>query len=479
MKQISSYWAASGILHPDSLIKNYRIKLLKPKNSSDAATMLASRAMGNLEQSAAEAAKDAKKWLGKLKYSSKFIELAANAINQMDYNTVSNLLSATEYDVLKYQFGGDKSVIGTDEYRAAVEEKFQDVVDRSQPNFDKQMRAEYGRTDNEVIRMLSMFRTQQTQNLNLLATAIGEYQASKGTANQAKATETLKQTIAGQAASAFSLSMLTILADMLLHRQKKYEDEEQDIDMSKVLTRLGINAIEASSGTLWFGDAVAKWAIDRISGGSTKEFYGVNMGVISTVSDILENFETAIKSPTRSNIKKCAGNIATIMGIPLNNAYSMLNSAIMYAKDLTGDNEGDYDDILRYLDAQTKAAKKAEEKSAKEAAKAEAKSGADMLADTAKQNGSQSELNSAEEQKAPEVSTYLKKPYNALVEAGMTPERSQYVLDFMDTDNNDSIKQSEMWAFYKDNPDYEDYVIAMWNSYGYKTTWEAYKAKHK
>lgn len=477
MKQISSYWAASGILHPDSLIKNYRIKLLKPKNSSDAATMLASRAMGNLEQSAAEAANDAKKWLGKLKYSSKFIELAANAINQMDYNTVSNLLSATEYDVLKYQFGGDKSVIGTDEYKAAVEEKFQDVVDRSQPNFDKQMRAEYGRTDNEIVRMLSMFRTQQTQNLNLLATAIGEYRASKGTANQAKATETLKQTIAGQTALAFSLSMLTILADMLLHRQKKYEDDEEEIDGGKVLARLGINAIEASAGTLWFGDAVAKWAIDRISGGSTKEFYGVNMGVISTVSDILENFETAIKTPTRSNIKKCAGNIATLMGIPLNNAYSMLNSAIMYAKDVTGDNEGDYDDILRYLDAQTKAAKKAEEKAAKEAAKAEAKSGADMLADTAKQNSSQSELNSQEATEKAPVSGYLTKPYNALVEAGMSSQRSQEVLSQMDTDSNNSVKQSEMIAYYKAHPEDEAYVEAMWNSYGYKTTWE--KAKQK
>ena len=477
MKQISSYWAASGILHPDSLIKNYRIKLLKPKNSSDAATMLASRAMGNLEQSAAEAAKDAKKWLGKLKYSSKFIELAANAINQMDYNTVSNLLSATEYDVLKYQFGGDKSVIGTDEYKAAVEEKFQDVVDRSQPNFDKQMRAEYGRTDNEVIRMLSMFRTQQTQNLNLLATAIGEYQAAKGTANQAAATETLKQTIAGQAASAFSLSMLTILADMLLHRQKKYEDDEQEIDASKVLTRLGINAIEASSGTLWFGDTIAKWAIDQISGGKTKEFYGVNMGVISTVSDILENFETAIKSPTRSNIKKCAGNIATIMGVPLNNAYSMLNSAIMYAKDLTGNNEGDYDDILKYLDAQTKAAKKEEEKAAKAAAKAEAKSGADLLAEAAKQNSSQSELNSAQAKNEPKVSGWKTKQYDALVGAGMSSERSIEVLTEMDTDHNDSVKQSEMIAYWKAHPEDEQYVEAMWNSYGYKTSWE--KAKKK
>lgn len=473
MKQISSYWAASGILHPDSLIQAYRIKLLKPKNGSDAATMLASRAMGNLEQSAAEAAKDAEKWLGKLKYSSKFIKMAANAINQMDYNTVSNLLTATEYDVLKYQFNNDTSKIGTEEFNQAVEELFQDVVDRSQPNFDKQMRAEYGRTDNEIVRMLSMFRTQQTQNLNLLATAIGEYQASKGTANQAKATETLKQTIAGQAASAFSLSMLTILADMLLHRQKKYEDEEEELDASKILTRLGINAIEASSGTLWFGDTIAKWAIDRISGGKTKEFYGVNMGVISTVSDILENFENFMRNPSRSNAKYCAGNIATLLGVPLNNAYAMLNSAIMYGKDILGSNEGDYDDILKYLDAQAKAAKKEEEKAAKAAAEEAKKTGADVLAEAASQN----ELNSQEEQNEYKPSGYLTKPYNALVEAGMSSQRSQEVLSEMDTDGNNSVKQAEMIAYWKAHPEDEEYVIAMWNSYGYKTTWEAAKKK--
>lgn len=477
MKQISSYWAASGILHPDSLIKNYRVKLLKPKNSSDAATMLASRAMGNLEQSASEAAKDAEKWLGKLKYSSGFVKMAANAINQMDYNTVSNLLSAVEYDVLKYQFNGDQSKVGTDEYKAAVEELFQDVVDRSQPNFDKQMRAEYGRTDNEVIRMLSMFRTQQTQNLNLLATAIGEYKAAKGTENQAKATQVLQDTIKGQAASALSLSVLTVLADMLLHRQKKYEDDDKELDPTKVLARIGINATEAAAGTLWFGDSVAKWAIDRISGGSTKEFYGVNMGVISTVSDILENFETFMKSPTRSNARYCAGNIATLMGIPLNNAYAMLNSAIMYGKDILGTNEGDYDDILRYLDAEAKAAKKAEEKAAKNAAKEAEKSGADLLAETATKNASQSELNAAQEQIESKPTGYLTKPYNALIEAGMSSQRSQEVLSQMDTDSNNSVKQSEMIAYWKAHPEDEQYVIAMWNSYGYKTTWEAAKKK--
>lgn len=473
MKQISSYWAASGILHPDSLVKAYRVKLLKPKNKSNVDVMLESRGMGNLEMSAAEAANEAKKLLGKIKHGSGFVKFMANAINQMDYNTVSNLYDACRYDVLKYQFNGDEKVVGTEAYASAVEEKFQEVVDRSQPNFDKQMRAEYGRTDNEVVRMLSMFRTQQTQNLNLLATALGEYNAAKGTEQGSEAARVLKETIAGQAASALSLSVLTILADMLLHRQKKYEDDEKEIDAEKILTRLGINAVEAASGTVWFGDSIAKWAIDKISGGKTKEFYGVNMGVISTTSDILENFENFLKNPTRSNARYCAGNVATLLGVPLNNAYSMLNSFIMYAKDVTGTNKGDYDDILKYLDAEAKAAKKAEEK----AAKSGKSDGAALLAETAKQNASESELNSAGETSDSKVSRNLVKPYNALTEAGMSDEESKRLMSFIDMDGNGNLKQAELIAFYRDNPDYEAYAEAMWNSYGWKTTWEAAKKK--
>lgn len=473
MKQISSYWAASGILHPDSLIKAYRVKLLKPKNKSNVDVMLESRGMGNLEMSAAEAANEARKLLGKMKHGSGFVKFMANAINQMDYNTVSNLYDACRYDVLKYQFNGDEKAVSTEAYASAVEEKFQEVVDRSQPNFDKQMRAEYGRTDNEVVRMLSMFRTQQTQNMNLLATALGEYNAAKGTEHSSEAARVLRETVAGQAASALSLSILTILADMLLHRQKKYEDDEKEIDAEKILTRLGINAVEAASGTMWFGDSIAKWAIDKISGGKTKEFYGVNMGVISTVSDILENFENFVKNPSRSNARYCAGNIATLLGVPLNNAYSMLNSAIMYAKDIGGTNESDYDDILKYLDAEAKAAKKAEEK----AAKSTKSGGAQVLADTAKANAPESELNSSGEENTGKVGKYLTKPYNALTEAGMDDETSKRLLAFIDTDDNDSIKQAELIAFYRDNPDYEAYAEAMWNSYGWKTTWETAKKK--
>ena len=228
-----------------------------------------------------------------------------------------------------------------------------------------------------------------------------------------------------------------------------------------------------------FGDAAVQFFIDRLSGGKTHEFYGLSAGAISSVMDAVDAVKGFAENPTRYNAKKSAGYIAQLLGIPLNNAYAILNSGIMYVKDWTDGNEGNYDDILKYLDAEAKAAKKEEQKAAKAAAKEAEKSGADMLADTAKQNASQSELNSQEEQKTTGVSGYLKKPYQALLDSGMSSEKSQDLLNFIDTDDNNSIKQAEMFAFYKDNPNYEQYVIAMWDAYGYKTSWEAYKAKHK
>ena len=50
-------------------------------------------------------------------------------------------------------------------------------------------------------------------------------------------------------------------------------------------------------------------------------------------------------------------------------------------------------------------------------------------------------------------------------------ETAAEVLTEMDTDHNDSVKQSEMIAYYKAHPEDEQYVEAMWNSYGYKTSW--------
>ena len=243
--------------------------------------------------------------------------------------------------------------------------------------------------------------------------------------------------------------------------------------MSKMLTRALLDAVEASSGMIVFGDSAAKFAIDTLSGGKTKEFYNLNAGTISSIKSVVDDLTNFASKPSFNKGKKLATDMSTLFGIPLSNAYAIVNSAIMYGKDAAGTNESHLNDVMKSLDAEAKKAKKSEEK----ASKSTKSEGAEMLTETAKKNASESELNSTGEEKTGSVSRNMYKPYKALTDAGMDDETSKRLLTFIDTDGNDNIKQAEIIAFYKDNPDYESYAQAMWNSYGWKTTWETAKAK--
>lgn len=480
LKQFPSVYNAAGVLDFDSITHGI-IAQMNAGNRKRAAALgsIKTRHQGNLDPSVAETLNENsgfKKAMEKLK----ILKFAKEGFEIVDSAAIRTIYLASEYQVeVKDNISRDSA-----EFNDRVMDYFIPAFLQTQPQFEKTLRPYVQTSDRELIRMFGMFKTQPLRNLNTMIRTISEYSTVKekygSDSKEFKETEKqLRHTVAGQASASLMFGALGVLAKLLYHRRKDLEDKEGNLDAGKVMSRVLMNAAEASGGMLVFGDAAVQMAIDMASGGKTNEFYGLSAGAVSSVADALDAITTFAEKPNGYNAKKAAGYIATLFGIPLNNAYAILNSAIMYGKDISGSNEDNYDDILKYLDAQAKAAKKEEEKAAKAAAKEAEKSGADMLADTAKQNASQSELNSQEEQKTAEVSTYLKKPYQALLDSGMSSEKSQDLLAFIDTDDNNSIKQAEMFAFYKDNPDYEQYVMAMWNSYGYKTSWESYKAKHK
>lgn len=480
LKQYPSVYNAAGVLDFDSITHGI-ISQMKAGNRSRAAELgsIKTRHQGNLDPSVAETLNENsgfKKAMEKLK----ILKFAKEGFEIVDSAAIRTIYLASEYQVeVKDNISRDSA-----EFNDRVMDYFIPAFLQTQPQFEKTLRPFVQTSDSELIRMFGMFKTQPLRNLNTMIRTISEYSTVKekygADSKEFKETEKqLRHTVAGQASASLMFGALGVLAKLLYHRRKDLEDKEGNLDAGKVMSRVLMNAAEASGGMLVFGDAAVQMVIDMASGGKTNEFYGLSAGAVSSVADALDAVTTFAEKPNAYNAKRAAGYISTLFGIPLNNAYAILNSAIMYGKDISGSNEGNYDDILKYLDAQAKAAKKEEEKAAKAAAKEAEKSGADMLADTAKQNASQSELNSQEEQKTTEVSTYLKKPYQALLDSGMSSEKSQDLLAFIDTDDNNSIKQAEMFAFYKDNPDYEQYVMAMWNAYGYKTSWESYKAKHK
>lgn len=480
LKQYPSVYNAAGVLDFDSITHGI-IAQMKAGNRSRAAALgsIKTRHQGNLDPSVAETLNENsgfKKAMEKLK----ILKFAKEGFEIVDSAAIRTIYLASEYQVeVKDNISRDSA-----EFNDRVMDYFIPAFLQTQPQFEKTLRPFVQTSDSELIRMFGMFKTQPLRNLNTMIRTISEYNTVKekygADSKEFKETEKqLRHTVAGQASASLMFGALGVLAKLLYHRRRDLEDKEGNLDASKVMSRILMNAAEASGGMLVFGDAAVQMVIDMASGGKTNEFYGLSAGAVSSVADALDAITTFAEKPNAYNAKRAAGYISTLFGIPLNNAYAILNSAIMYGKDISGSNEDNYDDILKYLDAQAKAAKKEEEKAAKAAAKEAEKSGADMLSDAAKQNASQSELNSQEEQKTTEVSTYLKKPYQALLDSGMSSEKSQDLLAFIDTDDNNSIKQAELVAFYKDNPNYEDYIIAMWNSYGWKTTWEKAKAKAK
>lgn len=177
-----------------------------------------------------------------------------------------------------------------------------------------------------------------------------------------------------------SLAALTMVADFLLHKHKKYKDEEGEVDPMKIAERFALNTIESASGTYLFGSELSKWLIDQVSTNikkaietyskhdndkdnetyskydNDKEFYGISMGAISSVESIFRAW-TWLASDLAKGGKHAASNAryvvnytATTLGIPVQNAYNLINMFYQWGKTITG-NENGYEDIFKGWDA--------------------------------------------------------------------------------------------------------------------------------
>lgn len=370
IKQVASYWDAAGILSPEALVKAYRFKGVGAKGLGAENQLLAYRKVGNIDPTLSERLND-KGYVSELKKKSGVVRAFDLATNTMDYRTVDNLFTATIVDT---HMAFPEMDINSKQFKDIVAARFQDVVLQTQPVFNRNARSENQRTSNELIRMVSMFRTQQTQNYNRMVTALGEARAAKGTKLEAAANKQLKQTITGQVLASMEFGLLSIVADMARHKLKPYrkDDDDDRISAEKIMKRFALNSIESAAGTVWFGDQVAKAMLDIAAGDSSDsggEFYGLNFGMLSSMGSALNGtVETAgtIAKAIRTgdwskvslnNLRYAVTNAAQVFGIPANNVANLINSLAMYSLDAvdyaTGHksgNRGVYDNALKMFD---------------------------------------------------------------------------------------------------------------------------------
>jgi ribA/ribD-fused uncharacterized protein len=374
IKQTPSYFNAMGVIDPDILIKNRLMTFgaLKSAKSYDSnpliqainskTNILSSRKVGYNTVEMGEAIANGRSLSNKI--MGKVPTWMTNWINKMDYRTVADLALACGEQVKRNHANDPDFKINSDAFYQETADLLEEAVVKTQPIYDAQFRPEYLRSDNEIVRMTSMFRTQQSQNYNSLVEAWGEYQAAKNSGDsetQQAAERKLKNVVAGQAVSTLAFSLLSTVARLVTHRTKDYEDEEGNFDFGKLAKRAGLDFLESAAAVVWFGDVAAKVAVDigsnlgakavsavtgnKVSG--TNEFFSVSDNTISLINTFASSAITLAKNPTSPKaIKNAIFDGSQAAGIPTRNAYNLLNSVVMYGYDAIGKNDGNYDDMI-------------------------------------------------------------------------------------------------------------------------------------
>jgi hypothetical protein len=364
LKQGSAYFSAMGVLKPSSLVSawNWDPKFWENRGESKGNYMAEGRKLGGYDPTLNELLHESDTWLGKLKSKDnalgRAVKAAADSIAARDAKIVDDLWHATVIDVARSHPDMKQDSAA---FKKLVEQKFEEVMLVTQSTSEVAIGSEAQRTENQLIRSAYMFRSQQTQDFNEAIRAIGEARAAKGTPGEAAAKKKAISTVEGTLASSLHYAVLTAVVNGVLHKLKRYRDDEGEVAAEKIVADIGMNAIETFAGTVWGGDFVVQAAADMVMkamGKDSNEFYGISLGPISTIVDIAESVEWFLENKTLANAKRVAGHIANLAGFPLNNVYNVLNAATMFALDAAGENPEHYDDILKFLGDKSKAKRK-------------------------------------------------------------------------------------------------------------------------
>ena len=341
LKQMGSVYNAMGELDPRAVAKaaftfNREISAEARENP-----LIRYRAKGNIDATIADAIKSQKTVMGRLAAKSGFFKAIQNWIPAVDVAECRKVYAAAYYDM---QMKNPGISTGSAEFEAKVNETFQRAILHTQAQYEMSLRDATARGNSDLMKALTMFQTQQRVNFNQWLTAAGEAKAAKGTAQEAEAKTKLREVIAGNIASNVALGLMTTAGNFVLHRLNPFrrdedEDEEQHLDIGKIAMRTGLSAAGGVAGTAMFGEDVLNLLVSIATRGD-EPFYENGVGIIGVLGDIASSSVKLAENPGADSIRQFTGNVANVLGIPLNNAYKIVNSIVMYADDVVQTAQG-------------------------------------------------------------------------------------------------------------------------------------------
>ena len=249
---------------------------------------------------------------GVTKAADKVISLWTAGIGKMDEITVAACWQGSESYVKAHpeEFAAGAEVADSPEYWAAVNEKFQQVVEHTQPNYTTMQRTGFQRSGNEMTKTLMMFSTQRQQNAQILTAAFEDYAAQNAwvearekaykdhpdaeskaaleEAQKAKDQAALRKmnAISSQVVQTAVIAALGVGVKFGLHRWQDLQDDNGDMTPWSVAVDFVRQYIK-SFGSNWTGVSEAMTAVDFVTSGFTSSRSTISMNGIEVANDIV------------------------------------------------------------------------------------------------------------------------------------------------------------------------------------------------
>lgn len=353
LKQTTSYLMAGSILDTGSLMYGLSHKFTKAdREYMDSITPWGwARRQG---QSTIE--------LGDLAKRRDFAAKLPNWNQAMDVFTTDQLFLAAE-NAVKKEYPDLKR--GDKEYDAALAEKYNQVLWRTQPQYDAMFRPEYLRKTDIGSRTFGMFKTESMQMSGELIDSYAQWRADSERAKDGK-DETKKaksesaknfyRTFASWVASNMAFAVLgTALNLALMHKAKNYRNDRGEVDLKTLAEKTALNFLGSSMGGFFYGSTVydlGQYIYNAVKG-QKPTWYDIEAPGLSLINDAINNLGNLIGVFTsgdanREAITKAIAKFTlsaskfTPAGFA-ENLYNMFNSVYLYTQDIREGVFGSYE----------------------------------------------------------------------------------------------------------------------------------------
>mgnify|MGYP000017172454 CR=1 FL=1 len=228
-------------------------------------------------------------------------DFASGSIGKVDEITTAALY----YGAMEYvkshpeEFDAEAAVYDSPAYWEAVRQKYQRVMERTQPNYTAMQRTGFQRTKNQMAKTLMMFSTQRQQNAQILVSALEDaaaqaarYKADPSAANK-EALETAKKrradAISSQIVQTALIAGLGVGVKLLFHKWGDLQDENGDMTGWSLLINFIYQFFNSGVSNFTGGSEAWRATETALTGKSFGSYDTISMTGFSAVNDVTKS----------------------------------------------------------------------------------------------------------------------------------------------------------------------------------------------